>query len=270
MVGTGQDITELEETLRQHADRMEALEKLKSEFLLLASHELRGPLAVLRGYVALLQDGSLGPLPARAQSVLPTLANKGHEMNRLINEMLMTARMEEEGLDLRMEPADLRDLAAAAVRTMGDLAGSPHRLTTDLGDHPVPVMVDRDQIATVLVNLLDNAIKFSPAGGRVTCTVRTEDGRAIASVRDEGLGIEAAHQQRLFTRFGRLVTAENSHIPGTGLGLYLARELVRRHSGDIMVESEPGRGSIFSVTLPLGPHQSHRSTGNGHVAARAD
>jgi signal transduction histidine kinase len=116
---------------------------------------------------------------------------------------------------------------------------------------PLIVHADATRLATAITNLLDNALKYSPHGGDVDCTVSTEQGRAIVAVRDRGLGISAADMARLFTRFGRIVTAENSHILGTGLGLYLARELVRMQGGDITATSTPGEGSTFTLWLPL-------------------
>ena len=101
------------------------------------------------------------------------------------------------------------------------------------------------------MNLLDNALKYSPAGGAVSVRVSSEARSAVLRVKDRGIGIAAEDIPRLFTRFGRLVTSENSHIPGTGLGLYLSREIARMHGGDVTVKSEPGAGSEFTLTLPV-------------------
>jgi two-component system sensor histidine kinase BaeS len=116
---------------------------------------------------------------------------------------------------------------------------------------PVVVNADEARLETAVKNLLDNALKYSPNGGEVECSVAVEGARAVVSVRDQGLGIAADDMSRLFTRFGRIVTAENSHIPGTGLGLYLARELVRMQGGDITATSASGEGSVFTLWLPL-------------------
>jgi len=121
----------------------------------------------------------------------------------------------------------------------------------------------RERLETIVVNLIDNALKYSPPGGAVRLAVATEDASATLRVRDQGIGIAEADLPRLFTRFGRLVTAENSHIPGTGLGLYLSREIARMHGGDITVSSALGQGSEFTLTLPqAGPAaQSPSSAG---------
>jgi signal transduction histidine kinase len=113
------------------------------------------------------------------------------------------------------------------------------------------VVADRKRLTTMLTNLLDNAIKYSPAGGDIDVDCEHDDRVARVLIRDHGIGINAEQAHMLFTRFGRLVTPETSHIRGTGLGLYLARETARLHGGDIQVDSTPGGGSTFTVVLPL-------------------
>jgi PAS domain S-box-containing protein len=243
---------EIEATqLREHARRMRELERMKSDFLNLASHELRGPLSVLRGYLSMIEDGSLGNLSSGMRQVLPVMTAKMREMNILINQMLETARLEDSRLVLNIEPLDLRDVAREAVESMRPLVDAAHRLTLDDGPAPVPVQGDRNRLVTIVTNLIDNGLKYSPAGGEVRVTVSRDDVAARISVADKGLGIDAVDLPRLFTRFGRLVNEDNSHIPGTGLGLYLARELTRMHGGDITAESKRRAGSKFTITLPI-------------------
>jgi signal transduction histidine kinase len=120
----------------------------------------------------------------------------------------------------------------------------------------VPVRADLARLDTIVSNLLDNAIKYSPRGGEIGCEVSRKKGFAYVTVTDSGLGIAHEDMGILFTRFGRIVTAENSSIAGTGLGLYLSRELARMHGGDITATSEPAAGSSFSLVLPLDLYQS--------------
>jgi signal transduction histidine kinase len=237
--------------LRGTAARMAALEKIKSDFLNLASHELRGPLAVLRGYLAMLSDGSLGDLPPRVRQVLPALNAKANQMAMLITQMLEAARLEDSQLQLKLEPVDLRRLVRQAVDTMGSLTAPGQSLLLGDPGREVLLVADAGRAETIVVNLIDNALKYSPGGGVVQVIVAVDGDSAMLRVRDRGIGIAAEDLPRLFTRFGRLVTAENSHIPGTGLGLYLSREIARMHGGDITVTSEVGEGSEFVLTLPL-------------------
>jgi signal transduction histidine kinase len=241
---------------RDHADRVAALERAKSDFLNLASHELRGPLTVVRGYVSMLSDGTLGELSGRAREVAPVVLERLDAMNRIIDQIIDTARLADfETASLRMHAFDLRDAVAAAVGEAATSRGARHTLAVEVPDAPVMVNGDRRRLSIALANLVDNALKFSPSGGevRVVCSVDASRGEARVSVRDHGLGIAAEDMERIFTRFGRIVTPENSAISGAGLGLYLARETLRRHGGDITVESLPGSGSTFRATLPLLP-----------------
>jgi signal transduction histidine kinase len=237
------------EAAGEHADRMAQVERVKSEFLRLASHELRGPLSVLSGYLSMVEDGSVPPEGLRR--VLPVLITKVGEMNRLVDQMLETARLEDGRLRLEREPADLVALLREAVTATLPLGAPRHEVVVD-ADGTVPVHVDSGRIVTVLANLVGNAVKYSPGGGLVRCSVASDgDGLALVRISDEGIGIAPADLPRLFTRFGRVVTRENSRIAGTGLGLYLSRELARMHGGDITVESSPGRGSVFTLRLPV-------------------
>jgi signal transduction histidine kinase len=220
--------------------------------LKLASHELRAPLGIVRGYVSMIQDGTLGAVGDEVASVLPLVRAKIDEMNRLIDEMLETARLDDGALALDLRPLDLREVVADAGRALEPLLGQGHRLTTSIPPGgPVTVRGDRARLSMVVTNLVHNAIKYSPAGGEVCVLCVAGDATARVSVRDHGVGIGPADMGRLFTRFGRILTPATERIPGTGLGLYLARDLARRHGGDIEVASEPGRGSTFTLRLPL-------------------
>jgi PAS domain S-box-containing protein len=237
--------------LRQQVEQSVELEQLKTNFLKLASHELRAPLGVVRGYISMMEDGTLAPVGEHVEPVLPLLRAKLDEMNRLINEMLETARLDDSALQLQLRRLDLRDVVHEAVRSLEPLAGERHRLVTETPGAPVEVTGDPSRLGMVVANLVHNALKYSPAGGEVRVSCRRADGRAEVAVADQGVGIAAADLDRLFTRFGRIVTPETAGIAGTGLGLYLARDLARRHGGDVTVTSEPGRGSTFTLTLPL-------------------
>ena len=243
------------------------LDRMKSDFLNLASHELRGPLAVLRGYISMLEDGSLGLLTDSMREAMPVMTAKMREMNILVNQMLDTARLEDSRLVLSRERVDLRDVLAAAAEQMGPIAGEHHRIRIESGAEPAMIDGDRNRLTTILTNLVDNAIKYSPAGGEVRCTLRVAAERAALSVSDCGLGIDQEDLPRLFKRFGRLLNAENSHIPGTGLGLYLSRELARMHGGDVGVASELGEGTTFTLDLPLATNR--RGGSLPQVTARA-
>ncbi|TMF84805.1 MAG: PAS domain-containing sensor histidine kinase [Chloroflexi bacterium] len=234
--------------LRQHASRMAALERSKSQFLNLASHELRGPLTVVRGYISMLEDGSIPP--DQMAPITKLLGVKLAQMELLIQQMLETARLEDERMGLRQEVFDLGQLAEEQIDGVRPLV-SDHELILVRSSLPALVHADRGRIGTVIANLLDNAIKYSPAGGEILCTVGASEGRAYMTVRDPGVGIAPEHLELLFARFTRLPTERNITLPGTGLGLYLCRDIARRHGGDIEVESQLEAGSTFTLRLPL-------------------
>jgi PAS domain S-box-containing protein len=242
------DRRQAEVNLREHANRMAELERTKTQFLNLASHELRGPLTVLRGYISMLQDGSV---PAsQMPAVMRILEIKLAQMDTLIDQMLETARLEEQSPDVFLTTFDLGAVAQEQVDVFRPLAEG-HSVLVDGDPSSLLVEGDRPRIATVVANFLDNALKFSPGGGDICVTTGKRDGFAFVSVRDEGIGIAPEHMGLLFTRFGRLPTDQNVSIPGTGLGLFLCKEIATRHGGDISVQSKPGVGSEFTLTLPL-------------------
>jgi signal transduction histidine kinase len=231
-------------------ERISALEQSKSQFLNLASHELRGPITVIRGYLSMAESGSLGKLSGEMQQVLPLLISRADEMNALVEQMIEAARLEEGRLELHPEQTDLREIARRALEHVRPLADSKHQLVIDSPAEQVNVLVDADRVATIVSNLLSNAIKYSPAGGEVRCSVYRESRMAKVRVSDRGVGIASRDLPRLFTRFGRINNKATNHIPGTGLGLYLSRELARMHGGDLTVESVPGEGSTFTLAVP--------------------
>ena len=255
--------------LVSEARRLEDLERVKSDFLRLASHELRGPVSVLWGYLSMIEEGSLGPIGPQLTKVLPILTAKVKEIRSLIDQLLETARLEDDKLALKRETLDLRQVVEQVVTSMRPLVPPTHTLRVELPRKPVPVDGDPTRLTNVIGNLVDNAIRYSPDGGAVVvrCELRSRPRLAVVEVSDEGLGIAPEDLPRLFTRFGRLVTPENSHISGTGLGLYVSARLVEMHGGGMGVASEPGQGSTFSLSLPVaGTARRKRSPGRAPAA----
>ncbi|MEP7104600.1 MAG: HAMP domain-containing sensor histidine kinase [Chloroflexota bacterium] len=232
-------------------ERIAALERTKTEFLNLASHELRGPITLIRGYLSMLAGGSLGAVSPELNRVLPALQVKADEMNSLIEQMIEAARLEEGRLELHPVDTDLRDLAQKAVEMIQPLTDGNHAISVDTPSEEVRAIVDPERVGTILGNLLSNAIKYSPSGGAVRCTVARQGEMGIVQVTDEGVGIAPDEMATLFTRFGRITNRDTRHIGGTGLGLYLSRQLARMQGGDVTVTSTPGKGSTFSLAVPL-------------------
>jgi PAS domain S-box-containing protein len=244
------DVTEKhaeEERLREHARQMAELEHAKTQFLDLAAHDLRNPLTLIRGYNSLLAAGSLPP--ERIPEIARMLEGRLEQIDLLVKQMLDMARLESDRLDLHVERIDLCHLTVDQLTKFRPLT-SGHELAMTTDSVPTFVKADPTRIDTIVANLIDNAIKYSPAGGQVTCRVGTTDSFAFVSVRDQGVGIAPEHIPQLFRRFTRLPTDDNRRIPGTGLALYLCREIAHRHGGELLVTSTPGKGSEFTLLLP--------------------
>ena len=206
---------------------------------------------MIRGYVSMLGEGAFGELPSPYnEEILPILEGKLTSMDLLVEQTLEASRLEDSRLLLKKERTDFGQIATNAIETTRPLAGRHHQLSLSVPPAPLYVDADADRLTTILTNLIDNAIKYSPEGGEVTAQLSTAGAIALLSVRDEGIGIAAEDMGRLFVRFSRL--DQLSDVPGTGLGLYLARELARLHGGDIVARSKFGEGSEFTLSLPLG------------------
>ena len=246
--------------LRRQAEESAALEKTKSDFLNLASHELGTPLSLFHGYLSMLADGDLGDLNEDGRQALAALKEQASGLDFLVEQLLEAARLHAGRLRLDREVCDLGQVLVEAADRLRPGLGARHRLTVTPAPEPVQVMADASRLTTILRNLLDNAVKYSPQGGDIVCSAKSTARWAIASIRDEGVGIHQDQLDQLFDRFGRVLHPETASINGPGLGLYLARELARLHGGDIMVASSPGNGSTFTLRLPRARPTASTST----------
>ena len=229
-----------------------AVEALKSDFVSTISHELRTPLAAIYGAALTLrrEDILLGE-PQRT-ALLEVIASESDRLARIVNDVLWVSRLESDGLRTVIEPCDAVDLARSVVDAAQHYIPPSIKLelSTPKQDLP-PVAGDSDKIRQVLTNLVENAVKYSPDGGRVTVEVALAGALMRFTVRDEGLGVPPAEHRRIFEKFYRLDPDMTRGVGGTGLGLYISRELLERMGGRIWVESSGARGSTFVAELPL-------------------
>ena len=190
--------------------------------------------------------------PEQRRSFLTRIGQQAERLTTLITDLLSLSRLESREKPTERERIDLREAGKAAVSGMAAHAEAA-RLTlyTELPETPLPVLGDHLALEQAIGNLLDNAIKYTPAGGKVWLRMRKEAGRAIAEVEDTGIGIEPRHKDRIFERFYRVDQARSRELGGTGLGLSIVRHVLLSHGGGVQVRSEPGRGSLFSISLPL-------------------
>ena len=239
--------------LEAHAQRMAALERQKSEFLQLASHELRAPITLVSGYLSMLEEGTLGTLPAAAAKVVPLMTARMRHMSELVDRMLTTSRMEIRVRGQNTKDVSIDALARAVAASARTTAGgrTPRTIRVETSGR-IRVRADPEQVETILSNLVSNAVKYSPEGSEVAITVREEPGWVAVDVTDHGDGIAEDDLPKLFQPFGRLPSAVAAGIHGTGLGLHLSSGLAQAQGGDIDVVSRPGDGSTFTLRLPRG------------------
>jgi len=240
------------ENLEQHAERMAELERLKSQFLRLASHELRTPLTIVRGYLSMFQEGVFGDLSEQAMRILPTITSRVAQMNLMIDQMLNAARLEDSRMVISPHEVRLDEIVGKVVGSFEGLLQPGQALLIDNPVGDVTAYADPEKTETIIANLVSNAIKYSPGGGDVRCVLAASNSLVTVSVVDHGMGIAAGDYGKLFQRFGRLERPETANIEGTGLGLFLSRELARLQGGDVKFESSPGEGSTFRLILPAG------------------
>ncbi|MFE9776191.1 ATP-binding protein [Streptomyces sp. NPDC005931] len=235
-------------------EKLQALDKAKSDFLSTVSHELRTPLTSIVGYVELLKDEETGPLTPPQQRMLEVVDRNANRLRALIEDLLTLSRIESGAFGSSKEPVDLCRLTTSAVDAVRPAAEAASVvLETRCPSRPLVLEADSDQLDRVLMNLLSNAVKFTPRGGRVTVSAEARDGEAVLCVSDTGIGIPEAERDRLFQRFFRASNATEAAIPGTGLGLTIVRTIVANHGGEMEVHSEEGSGTTFTVRLPACP-----------------
>jgi signal transduction histidine kinase len=227
------------------------LERLRSDFVATAAHELRTPLAAVYGAVRTLRHPVHELSPEVSAQFLAMIEDEAERLKLVMDQLLVSAQLDRDEIQLHKEAVDIADLSRSVVGAVDIRKPDGIELAVDAPDGSVEVDADGERLRQVLGNLLDNAIKYSPNGGQVAILVEARDGFGAIEVADRGLGIPAHEQRRIFEKFYRLDPSMTRGIGGSGLGLYISRELVRQMGGQIRVESRLGEGATFIVLLPL-------------------
>ncbi len=249
LVGSGIQNIRAYEAERTTVEELRRLSALRADFVSLVSHELRSPMASVIGSARTLEQRWRELSAEQRESFLAVIAHETSRLADLIGDVLDTSRIEAGTFSYSFEDVDMarlvRDSAAAAEHGQDEVA------VEAVVREPLPaVRGDRDRLRQVLVNLIDNAVKYSPPGDRVRVEAEQTDGRVVIEVRDRGPGISPEHQRLIFEKFGRANVPEHAK-PGTGLGLFIARSIAEAHGGALEVRSAPGRGATFRLSLPL-------------------
>lgn len=247
------DLQDTSAKLAKANEQLKTLDKAKSEFLSVASHQLYTPLTALRGYVSMLQEGDFGLVNKQQLPVLDILLKSAVRLIELIRDLLDISRIESGRLELNLESIDVAQITQELVRDLMPNALNKH-LTLSFVDPQKTlshVVADSQRIRQVMLNLVDNAIKYTASGG-IGVQIAQEGDELVCSVKDTGKGMTQDEIDRLFTKFTRVGGSSRFHTEGTGLGLYVAKQIVGEHHGDVSVESSgPNKGSTFIVRLPI-------------------
>jgi two-component system phosphate regulon sensor histidine kinase PhoR len=230
--------------------RLKQLEKIRQDFVANVSHELRTPLTTIKGYAETLLEGALKE--DQAFQFVQVIKRHTDRLTIIVEDLLMLSRIETKEFQLKMEAIPLRDFIDDVVEFVKEPA---EKKKISLSRNEIPsslaVQADRDYLEQILINLLDNAIKYTPEGGRVTVSAIEKDSKEIQfSVEDNGIGIPKEDLSRIFERFYRVDKGRSKELGGTGLGLSIVKHLVQAHGGRVWVESQLGKGSTFYFTLP--------------------
>ena len=230
-----------------------ALDELKGEFIATVSHELRTPLAAIYGSAQTLLRTDLELDDSGRKRLLDVIAQEAERLSRIADEILFAGKLDTGQFSLGEQGFDVRTLAQDVVEEMRSALAAQENISIELAvpDTIETVAGDPDKLRQVLINLIDNAVKYSPDGGRIEVAIEPREAGVRIVVKDEGIGIAPPHQRRIFGKFYRVDPDLTRGVGGTGLGLYICRELVRLMEGRLTVSSEEGKGSTFVVDLPV-------------------
>ncbi|MBI4138176.1 MAG: HAMP domain-containing histidine kinase [Candidatus Wildermuthbacteria bacterium] len=234
------------------------IERMKTEFVSLAAHQLRNPLSVIRWTLQVMLEGDYGPVPKKQRELLQKTFESNESMIRLINDLLDVSRIEE-GRYL-YEPA-FKDIVAV-VNSMADKYKEEAErrgvalLVQEVSGGVPLVYIDEEKIRLAIQNLLENALRYTPRGGRVTIELSHDTKEVRVAVRDTGMGIPESQQRRVFQKFFRATNAKSLDSEGSGLGLYLVKNIIQAHGGSVEFQTQEGKGSVFTLRVPLGKIES--------------
>ena len=230
---------------------LKKLERIRTEFVANVSHELKTPLTAIKGFVETLRLGAKDD-PQAADRFLNIIDKQTQHLEHLVNDLLVLSSIESKEVKMVFVPESL----ALIVQAIGALykkrfEEQNHQLSVEISQDLPKVLVDRQRIEQVFSNLLDNALKFTPAGGKIDIQARVDGAYVRVDIKDNGMGIAAEHLPRIFERFYRVDKSRSKDAGGTGLGLSIVKHIVQAHQGRLHVQSTAGQGSVFSVFLPI-------------------
>ncbi|MEP7340952.1 MAG: ATP-binding protein [Acidobacteriota bacterium] len=245
------EVLAMNDALTRANSQLQELDRMKDAFLSMVTHELRTPLTVIAGTTEMFEAGIYGALTGQQSEMIRQIALQAHRLRQLVNDLLDLSKMEAGMIGLRREMSDPHSVVAATVEQLTTIAAQAGITLQNEVGHDLPdVNCDVQRIEQVLANLISNAIKFTAAGGQVTISAEVEPEHIRFIVADNGHGIPAEALPRVFDKFFQVQSSTESGAKGTGLGLAIVKHIVELHGGEVDAESEAGKGSRFSFTLP--------------------
>jgi signal transduction histidine kinase len=252
-IKTGDELEELGAAFNEMMAGLKQLNELKDEFVFIAAHELRTPVAAIKGYLSLVLDGVTGPITEKTKEFVQKVINSNQRLIQLVNDLLEVSRSEAGKLAIKVSQIDIVQPIKETLAELQPLADKQSISLVYEPPHDVPkIMADAARIKEVMVNLVGNAVKYNNPGGSVWITHEIQGNNLVTHISDNGFGISKEAQAKLFEKFYRVVTDKTKDITGTGLGLFIVKEIIEKMNGKIWAESEgEGRGSTFSFSLPI-------------------
>lgn len=249
-VETREKIEVLAEDLKKANEQLKKMDQQKSDFISMASHQLRGPVASLKGYSSMILEGSYGPISNKIKEVTTRLFQSSKSLALIIDDFLNLSRIERGKIEFSFAEGNVKEIVDQAIAELKqDAEDKKIQLSLKVGEGDYKANIDADKIKQIISNLIDNAIKYTPKGSVEVNLSRNKD-NILLKISDSGIGIPKNSMDKLFKKFSRLENANDGNIKGTGLGLYLAKEVMSAHEGKVWAESEgEGKGSTFCIEL---------------------
>jgi signal transduction histidine kinase len=269
----GQNFAHMRESLQSYVQHLKSLDQAKSNFIALAGHELRTPLTIITGFNEMIASGALGAVPDKVRETTHSITEQLTGLNRLVQAMLDLTYYEQGLQSLHLTRRDARDVVREVISARRDVASSRRlHLVAELGDEPLPALLDGPRLIDALLSLVDNAIRFTPDGGTVQLRATSADDEIHIAVEDTGVGIPQHELKWVFEKIYEVGDVLH-HSSGTygfnskgfGLGLALCKAIVEKHGGRVLVASTPGRGSTFTVVLPRAVPGAHHPAAASEV-----